>query len=106
MAKLFNKETVKGIASGALSIAALLWIGKNYSKYDNYFSENNRQDTGFGAAVEAVMESDMLSVYKNEVISHIDRNETSEYYDAITSIVESDMLSNYKVEAIKKLKKG
>lgn len=106
MTKELRKEIIQNIASGALSIVALLWLGKHAPKCEDYFEFDDSDETGFESAIAAITESDMMSWYKNEAIRYVKKKEGSSYYNAIINIVRSDMMSYYKLEAIKSLSKS
>ena len=57
----------------------------------------------YGGAVEAIMNSSMLSSYKQEAVEALQKDKDADYYKSIIEIVNSSMLSSYKVETIKKI---
>jgi hypothetical protein len=91
------KPIVKGVAYGAL----LSLLSKSF-KLDVKVGEI--ESAGYGDAVSAIMNSDMLGSYKSEAVAMLEKCASSEYYKAVISIVENDdMLSSYKVKTIKSL---
>ena len=57
----------------------------------------------YGGAIEAVMNSDMLSSYKQEAVDAIQKNRDEDYYKAVIEVINSNMLSSYKMETIRKI---
>ena len=64
---------------------------------------NSSTATGYGAAVEAIMNSDMWSSNKHEAIAALDRKGDTEYFKAVIAVAESTMWSSDKLNTIKGL---
>lgn len=54
-------------------------------------------------AVKSIVESNMLSSYKQEMISMLKHDAEPVYYKTVAEIVKSSMLDSYKIEMIKSL---
>lgn len=59
-------------------------------------------DVGYSDAVRAIMESDMFSSSKDEMIGLLKKDQNMEYYKSIIQVARSDMFSSNKVNIIKK----
>lgn len=71
---------------------------------DEIFKSMRYSDgASYSDAVLAIMESSMVSSYKDEAVAVLSKDCDSEFYKAIIHIIDSDMMSSYKVDAIKKL---
>ena len=64
---------------------------------------NSSTATGYGAAVEAIMNSNMWSSDKHEAIAALNRKGNAEYFRAVIAVVESSMWSSDKLDTIKGL---
>lgn len=94
----FAKTTLEIVVYGALALASI--------KYSESITKSLNVDTRdtYGDAVEAIMDSGMLSSYKTEVIAMLKRNGTADYYRSVIRVIEDDsMLSSYKIDMVKTL---
>lgn len=73
-----------------------------YRIYDN---QKPKDFVNYGNAIEAIMDSNMFSNYKIELIQYIDRDESPDYYEAIISIMKSNLFDTHKVKAIKAIQR-
>lgn len=73
--------------------------------YDTYNAKKPKDFVTYGNAITAIMESNMLSSHKIELIQYIDRDESPDYYEAIISIMKSDMFDSNKIKAIKAIQR-
>ena len=67
---------------------------------------SNKNDTvtaDYGGAVKAIMNSDMLSSYKQEAIKALKTDGSIDYYKAVIHVVYSSAMSSYKVNMIQDL---
>lgn len=64
-----------------------------------------RNEPGYGDAIQEIMQSDMMTVYKKRSIKYVKRNETSDYYKAIMTVVNSGMASSDRMNLIFDLSK-
>ena len=66
--------------------------------------EPNKDPISYGDAVAAVVNSDMLSAYKQQIISFLDNNMSEDIYKAIICIAtDSSMLSSNRCYTIRKI---
>lgn len=59
----------------------------------------------YSGAIKAIMNSDMLSSYKKDAISIIQKDKDASYYKSIIEVVNSDMLGSYILDTIKLINK-
>lgn len=94
----FAKTAFEVVVYGALAAASIKYgesITKNYGI---------NAVTTYGDAVEAIMDSGMLSSYKTEAIALLKRDGTTDYYRSVIRVIEDDsMLSSYKIDMVKTL---
>lgn len=57
----------------------------------------------YSGAIEAIINSDMMSSYKQDAIEAVQKNQEATYYKSVIEVINSNMLSSYKVETIKKI---
>lgn len=62
-------------------------------------------NVNYNDAVKVIMNSNMLTSYKTDIMKILKKNESSEYYKTIINVVKSDVLSSYKVEMISEINK-
>lgn len=102
MAKVGN--AVKGFGNFVLS-AAMVAAPYMYLKSDSvkvrYISNASYSD-----AISAVLNSNMLSLYKTEIVNILPKDGDAELYKSIIAVINSDMMSRYKVEIIKDICDG
>lgn len=60
-------------------------------------------EVDYGDAVDAIMSSDMMSSYKEQAVTTLKKDESSQFYKAIIRVVKSDMMSSYKCDTIRKM---
>lgn len=60
-------------------------------------------NVGYDDAAKVIMDSDMLTFYKTDILKLLKTGQKSEYYKTIIRVVKSDVLSSYKVEMIEEL---
>ena len=116
----FEDETDKKRTVGKEVLTKVGYIVKEYSKVVlpalgyAIFSQRGKlvglleelQYSGnvtYNDAVRVIMDSDMLTSYKTDIVKILKRNETSDYYKAVIHTVKSDILSIYKVDIIEEL---
>lgn len=85
----FAKTACEVLVYGALAAASI--------KYSESITKNHGTNTAatYGDAVGAIMDSDMSSYYKNEVIGMLKCNGTKDYYRAVIRVVGNDDTSSY-----------
>lgn len=66
-------------------------------------STTDKLTADYGGAVKAIMNSDMLSSYKQEAIKALKNDGSIDYYKAVIHVVYSSALSSYKVDMIQDL---
>lgn len=59
----------------------------------------------YSGAIKAIMNSTMLSSYKQDAVEAVQKDQNTDYYKSVIEIVNSSMLGSYKVESIKKISK-
>ena len=57
----------------------------------------------YSGAIKAIMNSSMLSSYKQEAVEAVQKDRDESYYKSIIEVINSDMLSSYKIDTIKKI---
>jgi len=57
----------------------------------------------YSGAIKAIMNSSMLSSYKQEAVEAVQKDRDADYYKSIIEVVNSNMLGSYKVDTIKKI---
>lgn len=65
-----------------------------------------RHYVGYGDAIGAIMNSNMMSSYKKQAVALVPDSGSEELYRAIISIVKSNMMESYKVESIESICKN
>ena len=60
-------------------------------------------DVSYSDAVNAIMDSNMLSSYKQEAVAALAKDRDKEFYKAVIHVVNSDMMGSYKGDAIKNM---
>lgn len=102
-----NKEQVGKIiiGTGKVVICGLSCLALIIPHVENSISAVKRLTVKatYGGAVEAIMNSSMLSSYKQESIEALQKDRDADYYKSVIEIVNSSMLGSYKVETIKKI---
>lgn len=110
-----DRETIKKIAIGAgkiLVYGSLTLLGmklNNEAKhvyYDEYVDCDDCNDYGYNDAIDAIINSDMSSCYKDSAIRRVKPHMTKEYYKAVASIAKGNDSDCYKVSMIRKLYDG
>ena len=95
--KAINMDTVGNLAKGICNVLVSgVIIAKSYKS----IKVNMVQHNTYSGAIEAIMNSSMLSEYKSEAIGLLKREEQKEYYKAAISIVKSKDLGSEKVKMI------
>ena len=85
----FAKSACEILVYGALAVMSIKFsesTAKSYGKVVN---------ATYSGAVEAIMDSDMSSYYKNEAIGMVKRNMSEDYYRAVIRVVENNSTSSY-----------
>lgn len=57
----------------------------------------------YSGAIKAIINSSMLSSYKQDAIEAVQKDQDATYYKSVIEVVNSNMLGSYKVETIKKI---
>ena len=57
----------------------------------------------YSGAIKAIINSSMLSSYKQDAIEAVKKDQDATYYKSVIEVVNSNMLGSYKVETIKKI---
>lgn len=57
----------------------------------------------YSGAIKAIMNSTMLSSYKQDAIEAVQKDRDADYYKSVIEVINSNMLGSYKVETIKKI---
>lgn len=57
----------------------------------------------YSGAIKVIMNSTMLSSYKQAAIEAVQKDQDADYYKSVIEIVNSSMLGSYKVETIRKI---
>ena len=97
-----TKETVGTVVKigGMTMLYGLAAMASRVSLKDVVDSIRYSGDVTYSDAINVVLESNMLSSYKEQAMKLLKKGRDSEYYKAIIKIIKSDMLSSYKIEAI------
>lgn len=103
-------DATKTVCKGIFGVAKFFYdIGEiaGESKTEHVSDEEAvLKYNGYGKAIHAISNSDMLSSYKEEAIKYVPENKPDEFYQAVASIATSDMCSSSKVSAIKNMCKS
>ena len=91
----------KVVCCGMLCVAFLKGL-KYLTKKDALIGNRKYE---YSDAVEAILDSSMLSSDKKDAVVMLKRDEDSDYYKAIIYMTKLDVLSGDKLEMIKKLSK-
>lgn len=97
---VINMNTIGKLAKGVCNI---LVSGSIIALSCESFKMNIGQYNTYSGAVEAIMNSSMLSEYKSEAIGLLKRDEEKEYYKAVISIVKSNDIGSEKVKILNAL---
>ena len=107
MAIKLNKEQVGKVVVGAgkVIICGLSCVALIIPHVEDSISAVKRltAKATYGGAVETIMNSSMLSSYKQEAIETLQKDRDADYYKSVIEVVNSNMLGSYKVETIKKI---
>ena len=100
-----TKEAIGNVAKagGMVILYGLAAMASRVSVKDVIDTVRYSGNVGYSDAFGAIMDSDMMSSYKNEAIELLKREQDVEYYKAGIKLVHSDMMSSYKMSAIKKI---
>lgn len=102
-----NKEHVGKIivGTGKVVIYGLSCLALIIPHVENSINATKRlvAKPNYGGAIEAVMNSDMMSSYKQEAVDVIQKDRDDDYYKAVIEVINSNMLSSYKIETIRKI---
>lgn len=60
-------------------------------------------EADYSGAIKAIINSNMLSSYKQDAIEAVQKDRDAAYYKSVIEVVNSSMLGSYKVETIKKI---
>ena len=66
-------------------------------------NKHDKVTADYSGAVEAIMNSDMMSSYKQDAVQALKTNGSIDYYKAVIHIVYSSAMSSYKVNMIQDL---
>lgn len=102
-----DKEQIGGIVKNVCNVAVTCFLlSRMLSKKERNTTVSLRiGEAKYSDAIDAVMNSDMLSSTKTAIVEVMKRDEDSEYYKTVISIVNSDMLGSAKLHAITTLSK-
>ena len=96
-------ENIKNFAIGAgnkIKNGVTLLVNE-LANNSNILKEQNNEPADYYKAVEAIVQSDMLDSYKQEMVKTLKQNANSSYYEAVISIINSDMLDSQIVKMVK-----
>lgn len=100
-----NKDELMKCAKKAVEIAVYVGgIALSYvSVRDVIDGIKYSGEVDYGDAVDAIMSSDMMSSYKEQAVTTLKKDESSQFYKAVIRVIKSDMMSSYKVDTIRKM---
>lgn len=94
------KKAAKTIGAGFALLGAAA-----YCMMETSCEQEQARDSvnGYSKAVDAISKSALLSFQKQDVISILPTNETSDFYDAVISVINSSMPSFSKLDTIENM---
>jgi hypothetical protein len=106
-----RKDDIKSALKiiGGFSLLGLACILSSVSyeetEYDIYSDQSDdKNGTTYADCIREISNSNIVSWYKSSIIKIVDRDESSDYYDAVISIAKSPTMSDwYKENAIKNI---
>jgi hypothetical protein len=102
-----NKEQVGKIVvgTGKAVVFGLSCLALVIPHVENSISAVKRltAKADYGGAIKAIMNSDMMSSYKQDAVEAVLKGQDEAYYESIIEVINSNMLSSYKIDAIKKI---
>lgn len=103
-----SKEQVVNFARGLGNVLVFgaMMAAPYISRKDVLDKMRYMGNVNYSDAVNAVLDSDMLSSSRTTVISMLPKGESADFYKSVIAVVNSDMLSSNKVDIIKDICKG
>lgn len=100
-----KNETVKQVAGviGKIAAFGVLLMIPRVVRVECELEEDEHVADGYYDAVRAIMDTNMFTSDKCEMISVIKTNGSKEYYKTVINIVNANMFSSDKIEMIKEL---
>lgn len=102
---MFDVKTICKLAMKGcgLTLKGVAYLSSILAAMDIVDKINFNSETTYSDAVEAIMESDMFSSAKKEIMEFVTPDKNNDFYKAVIQVVNSDMFSNSKVEVIKNM---
>ena len=104
--KINKEQVVKIIAgTGKVLICGLSCLALIAPHVENSIDAVKRltAKADYSGAIKAIMNSSMLSSYKQEAVEAVQKDRDEDYYKSIIEVVNSNMLASYKIDTIKKI---
>ena len=97
----WNVCTTVGTIAGIGLVIGVTGLAQR--RLENDAMEKEAASGTYDGAIEAILNSDMMTSYKVDAVSLLKKDGEWGYYKAVVGVVQSDMLSSYKIDMIRSL---